>query len=204
MGDDRLMDKFILASQSPRRKELLERIGLEFDILVSDADEDNIDKSLSPELYVQELAILKANAAALSLRNRKEKSGIVISADTVVTSEGKILGKPRNEDEAKEMLSMLSGRVHEVYTGVCVMRISDGFLASNAEKTLVYFKELSEDMIDNYIKTGECMDKAGAYGIQGMGALLVKKIDGDYFNVVGLPVSLLSDMLRENMDINIL
>ena len=198
------MEKFILASASPRRRELLEQIGMKFDILISDADEDGIDKSLPPELYVQELAILKANSAAQSLRNQNEKKGIVISADTVVSCDGKILGKPHNEAEAEEMLSLLSGRVHEVYTGVCIMRISDGFIASDAEKTSVHFKNLTDSMINNYIKTGECMDKAGAYGIQGIGSLLVKKIDGDYFNVVGLPISMLSDMLKENMNTEIL
>ncbi|MBR5507150.1 MAG: septum formation protein Maf, partial [Clostridia bacterium] len=160
------MEKFILASASPRRRELLEQIGMKFDILISDADEDGIDKSLPPELYVQELAILKANSAAQSLRNQNEKKGIVISADTVVSCDGKILGKPHNEAEAEEMLSLLSGRVHEVYTGVCVMDISNGFSVAEYEKTTVFFNELSEKKINAYIKTGEPFDKAGGYGIQ--------------------------------------
>ena len=201
------MIDFILASGSPRRKELLELIGLEFKVIVSQADEDSVSKDLKPELYVQELALLKASATAKEvLRN---KNAVIISADTIVTLDGQILGKPKDEDDAFNMLSKLSGRElpiceHEVYTGYCVMRISNGKAVCGKVRTKVKFKDLSDDKIRGYINSGEPMDKAGAYGIQGLGSLLIEKIDGDYFNVVGLPISALADTLEDEMDIKIL
>ena len=194
------MIDFILASGSPRRKELLELIGLEFKVIVSQADEDSVSKDLKPELYVQELALLKASATAKEvLRN---KNAVIISADTIVTLDG--LCKPKDEDDAFNMLSKLSGREHEVYTGYCVMRISNGKAVCGKVRTKVKFKDLSDDKIRGYINSGEPMDKAGAYGIQGLGSLLIEKIDGDYFNVVGLPISALADTLEDEMDIKIL
>ena len=173
------MIDFILASGSPRRKELLELMGLEFKVIVSQADEDSVSKDLKPELYVQELALLKASATAKEvLRN---KNAVIISADTIVT-----------------------GREHEVYTGYCVMRISDGKAVCGKVRTKVKFKDLSDDKIRGYINSGEPMDKAGAYGIQGLGSLLIEKIDGDYFNVVGLPISALADTLEDEFDIKLL
>lgn len=196
------MIDFILASGSPRRKELLELMGLEFKVIVSQADEDSVSKDLKPELYVQELALLKASATAKEvLRN---KNAVIISADTIVTLDGQILGKPKDEDDAFNMLSKLSGREREVYTGYCVMRISDGKAVCGKVRTKVKFKDLSDDKIRGYINSGEPMDKAGAYGIQGLGSLLIEKIDGDYFNVVGLPISALADTLEDEMDIKIL
>ena len=196
------MIDFILASGSPRRKELLELMGLEFKVIVSQADEDSVSKDLKPELYVQELALLKASATAKEvLRN---KNAVIISADTIVTLDGQILGKPKDEDDAFNMLSKLSGCEHEVYTGYCVMRISDGKAVCGKVRTKVKFKDLSDDKIRGYINSGEPMDKAGAYGIQGLGSLLIEKIDGDYFNVVGLPISALADTLEDEMDIKIL
>lgn len=196
------MIDFILASGSPRRKELLELMGLEFKVIVSQADEDSVSKNLKPELYVQELALLKASATAKEvLRN---KNAVIISADTIVTLDGQILGKPKDEDDAFNMLSKLLGREHEVYTGYCVMRISDGKAVCGKVRTKVKFKDLSDDKIRGYINSGEPMDKAGAYGIQGLGSLLIEKIDGDYFNVVGLPISALADTLEDEMDIKIL
>ena len=165
------MIDFILASGSPRRKELLELMGLEFKVIVSQADEDSVSKDLKPELYVQELALLKASATAKEvLRN---KNAVIISADTIVTLDGQILGKPKDEDDAFNMLSKLSGREHEVYTGYCVMRISDGKAVCGKVRTKVKFKDLSDDKIRGYINSGEPMDKAGAYGIQGLGSLLI-------------------------------
>ena len=196
------MIDFILASGSPRRKELLELMGLEFKVIVSQADEDSVSKDLKPELYVQELALLKASATAKEvLRN---KNAVIISADTIVTLDGQILGKPKDEDDAFNKLSKLSGREHEVYTGYCVMRISNGKAVCGKVRTKVKFKDLSDDKIRGYINSGEPMDKAGAYGIQGLGSLLIEKIDGDYFNVVGLPISALADTLEDEMDIKIL
>ena len=134
----------------------------------------------------------------------RRKNSIIISADTVVTLDGKILGKPKDEKSAYEMLKNLSGRGHEVYTGYCVMRIADGKVVCNSVKTRVHFKELDDEKINSYISSGEPMDKAGAYGIQGKGALLISRIDGDYFNVVGLPVSALADTLEREFEINVL
>lgn len=196
------MIDFILASGSPRRKELLELMGLEFKVIVSQADEDSVSKDLKPALYVQELALLKASATAKEVL--LNKNAVIISADTIVTLDGQILGKPKDEDDAFNMLSKLSGHEHEVYTGYCVMRISDGKAVCGKVRTKVKFKDLSDDKIRGYINSGEPMDKAGAYGIQGLGSLLIEKIDGDYFNVVGLPISALADTLEDEMDIKIL
>ena len=196
------MIDFILASGSPRRKELLELMGLEFKVIVSQADEDSVSKDLKPKLYVQELALLKASATAKEVLHNK--NAVIISADTIVTLDGQILGKPKDEDDAFNTLSKLSGREHEVYTGYCVMRISDGKAVCGKVRTKVKFKDLSDDKIRGYINSGEPMDKAGAYGIQGLGSLLIEKIDGDYFNVVGLPISALADTLEDEMDIKIL
>lgn len=194
------MGNFILASASPRRKELLEQIGMKFDVLIADADETKVDKTIPVNLYVEELALIKAAAAAEMLNRAKDKTSLIISADTVVSCDGKILGKPKNEDDAVNMISMLSGREHEVYTGVCVMRMSDSFSVAGYEKTIVKFNDLSAEMIERYVKTKEYADKAGGYGIQGKGAVLVEKIDGDYSNVVGLPLSKLCKILENEFD----
>lgn len=193
------MAEFILASASPRRKELLSLICEEFDVVVSDADESSVSKDVPVNLYVQELALLKAAATAKEVLKRKD--AIIIAADTIVTLDGKILGKPNGADGAYEMLKGLSGRVHEVYTGYCIMRVSDGKTVCNSVKTEVEFKELTDEKIRRYIATNEPMDKAGAYGIQGLGSKLVKGIKGDYFNVVGLPVSAICDTLEREFEI---
>lgn len=194
------MTKFILASGSPRRKELLSRMGVDFDVLVSDVDEEKVAKDIPVRLYVQELALLKAGA---SMKNAP-KDAIIIAADTVVTLFGKVLGKPRDEDDARRMLLSLSAREHEVYTGVCVMRGRDGKTTCESVCTKVKFKPLTEDKINAYISTGEPMDKAGAYGIQGKGSMLIEGIEGDYFNVVGLPIARLTDILEKEFEIELL
>lgn len=191
--------RFVLASGSPRRKELLGEIIPSFDIIVSEADEDSVPKTLAPKLYVEELAMLKAAASAKTID--KKNNCIVIGADTVVTLDGEILGKPADKTDAFNMLKRLSGRKHEVYTGYCVMRLKDGTSVSRAEKTEVYFKELTDEEITAYIETGEPMDKAGSYGIQGLGGRFINKINGDYNNVVGLPVSALRDVLEREFEI---
>ena len=191
------MEKFVLASASPRRKEILEQVGLKFDIVISDADENSIKIDMPVSLYVQELALIKANAAAKTLLKIGEKDKIIISADTIVVKDGEILGKPKDEEDAFLMLSKLSGEEHEVYTGFCIMRTKDMFSVANYEKTTVKFQEISPEKIREYIETKEPMDKAGAYAIQGKGALFVEKIDGDYQNVVGLPVFKLAKILEE-------
>lgn len=195
------MAEFILASGSPRRKELLSAVGLEYMVLVPIADESSVPKDMSVDLYVQELALLKAAAVAKVAVTRQD--AVIIAADTIVALDGEILGKPKDEEDAFKMLKRLSGKKHDVYTGYCLMRERDAFTVCKSVKTEVYFKELDDDLIRRYIATGEPMDKAGAYGIQGKGALLVEKIDGDYFNVVGLPISSLSDTLKNEFDIEI-
>ena len=190
------MSEIILASASPRRRELLENMGLDFRVIVSEADESSIDNTVPPEIYVQQLALLKAATVAKSII--KNKKAIVISADTIVVSDGQILGKPKCYSDAENMLKSLSEKTHSVYTGFCVMRLSDAFTVCKNVRTDVTFKKLTDEKIKGYIKSGECMDKAGSYGIQGLGAMLVDKIDGDYFNVVGLPVSKLSRVLEDD------
>lgn len=198
------MNKIVLASASPRRQEILKNIGLEFYVAVPDVDESGVAYAGDAGLYVQELALLKAAAAAKKLDIKKNKDTLIISADTVVISGGEILGKPKDEADAKRMLKSLSGKAHSVMTGICIFRMSDGFSVCDAVKTDVVFKNLSDNMIESYVVTKEPMDKAGSYGIQGKGAVLVEKIDGDYFNVVGLPVSRLFDILTDEFGINVL
>lgn len=183
------MKKVILASGSPRRKELLTLAGVDFTVKTADTDE-TYSEDLMPDEVVKLLATKKARAVA-----ELEKDAIIIGADTVVSVDNKILGKPKDYDEAFSMLSSLSGRSHFVYTGVCLI---DGEKETAfSQKTEVEFYELSKKEIDDYIKTGDCIDKAGAYGIQSKGCTLVKKIDGDYFNVVGLPVAETVRKLKE-------
>lgn len=178
----------ILASGSPRRKEILENAGYRFKIITADADE-TLPDGITPEDAVKLLAELKGNAVA------ENNSGVVVSADTVVAFDGNILGKPEDEKDAERMLKMLSGNTHSVYTGVCVQQGSRKI--SFFEKTDVKFYPLSDEEIRSYIDTKEPMDKAGAYGIQGKGAVLVEKINGDYLNVVGLPLARLSRVLKQ-------
>lgn len=181
----------ILASRSPRRRELLERVGLkEFQVISPDVDE-RVEPGLSPAGMVEELSLRKARAAA----DKTGPDGLIIAADTVVALDGAVLGKPRDGADAFAMLSALSGREHRVYTGVSVLR-GDRAVTEH-EETAVCFRALAPGEIWGYIATGEPMDKAGAYGIQGIGALLVSGIRGDYCNVVGLPVFRLGRMLRE-------
>lgn len=172
----------ILASQSPRRQELLKLITNDFEIKVSNVDE-TLPSGISPKDAVLYLSKIKAEPF-------KNHSDIIIGADTVVALDGKILGKPKNDENAREMLKFLSGKAHSVFTGVTL--IKGDITRSFSVETKVKFFDLTDEEIDEYIKTGEPADKAGAYGIQGYGSLLVEKIDGDYFNVVGLPVSKLA------------
>ena len=180
----------ILASQSPRRKELLGQMGLKgFKIIAPDVDE-TMEENLSPAQMVEELSLRKARAVADHV---EDEEALIIAADTVVVLDGGILGKPADEREAFGMLSALSGNRHRVYTGVTVLRGSRAI--TSHEETIVTFRELDPEEIMDYIATEEPMDKAGAYGIQGLGALLVSGIEGDYFNVMGLPVYRLGRIL---------
>ena len=181
----------ILASNSPRRRELLERIGItDFTVAAPNVDE-SVEPGLSPADMVEELSLRKAGAAAQNFGPDE----LIIAADTVVALDAGVLGKPRDEEGAFAMLSALSGRENRVYTGITVLRGDKA--VTQHEETAVTFRELSPDEIRGYIATGEPLDKAGAYGIQGVGALLVSGIRGDYSNVMGLPVFRLGQILRD-------
>ena len=190
---------FVLASKSPRRKELLGNIGINAQIIPSNVDESPY-KKLPPEQMVKELAMLKACDVARSLRGNT----VVIGADTCVCLGGKVFGKPQNMAEAEEMLRELSGKTHEVFTGFCVYNCKDGTAVSRAEVTHVTFRVLTDSEIKAYVKTREPMDKAGAYGIQKRGALFIEKIEGDFFNVVGLPLCSLASALKSEFSIDII
>lgn len=185
----------ILASKSPRRRELLAGLGADFTAAEA-MGEEMIPKEAAPAEAVIILARQKAEEVF------SKTGGTVIGADTVVVHEGRILGKPADEKEAFSMLLALSDGWHEVYTGLCV---TDGKKTVSAfEMTRVKFRRLSEAEIGRYIETKEPLDKAGAYGIQGLGSLLVQRIEGDYFNVVGLPLCRLGILLKEHFDITLL
>ncbi len=187
------MRKMILASASPRRRELLTQAGFSFEVKVSDADEVITEKE--PDKIVKELALVKACAVAAS-----ETEALIIGADTIVAVDGKILGKPRDAEEAFSMLSMLQGRTHQVYTGVALITREEELQKSHvfSEKTDVHMYPMTEQEIRAYIATGEPLDKAGAYGIQGRAAVYIRKIEGDYNNVVGLPISRLYQELKSS------
>lgn len=183
------MKRFIVASASPRRKEILHSAGYVFDIIPSGADE-SVDGELSPCETVKLLALKKAQFVA-----EKHPDAVVFGCDTVVVSGGVILGKPKDKADAFSTLKMLSGKTHEVITGVCITE--NGRSESFYEVTKVTFYPLSDETIESYIETAEVYDKAGSYGIQGFGSVLVEKIEGDYFSVVGLPISKTARLLSE-------
>lgn len=176
----------ILASKSPRRKELLSFITTDFTVKSADVDE-TLPQGITPDKAVEYLSRIKAQPL-------KNENDIVIGADTVVALDGKILGKPRDEADAFATLRMLSGREHSVFTGVSVIKGEK--IETFSVQTKVKMFELTDEEIEEYIATAEPFDKAGSYGIQGKGSLLVEKIDGDYFNVVGLPISRLNRVLK--------
>jgi nucleoside triphosphate pyrophosphatase len=187
--------KLILASSSPRRAGIMRNAGFTFEVRAT-----QIDESLRPResatAHVQRLATAKARAA-LEHAKRKKSAVIVIGADTVVVAQGRILGKPRNANDARRMLRLLSGRVHQVLTGVSVLRVSDRKELHHIEATRVHFAKLSNEDIDGYIATGEPFDKAGAYGIQAIGGRFIDWIEGCYFNVMGLPLARVWVMLGQ-------
>lgn len=181
--------KYILASSSPRRKELLKQIGIDYTVVVCDTDE-SYDKGMQPSDVVRELSSRKAKAVYHSIKNDLKEYTVIIAADTVVAHNDSILGKPKNFNDAVSMLKSLSGDKHAVYTGVTVLYCKENVKVSTfCEKTDVFFRKLTDDEIISYVNSGEPMDKAGSYGIQGKGAILIDKIDGDYFNIVGLPLT---------------
>ena len=178
----------ILASQSPRRKELMALFRIPFTVRVADIDE-TMDESKLPYDEVARVSRLKAMAVP------READDVVIAADTIVVCDGQVLGKPKDEADAHGMLRLLSGRDHQVMTGLTLLRGEK--CLSCTEVTDIHFRDLTEQEIDSYIRTGEPMDKAGSYGIQGGAALFAEKLCGDYFNVVGLPVCRLGKLLKE-------
>ncbi len=192
------MNKIILASASPRRRELLEQLGVEFEIIPSQVEEKM--KSMEPSRMVMELSEIKAEDIYNRLSQEEKELSTVIGADTVVAFEDQVMGKPQSNSEAIEMLSRLQNNTHQVYTGVTlIFRKGPGKVPSKIsffEKTDVTMYPISSDEIAAYVNTGEPMDKAGAYGIQGRGAAFIKEIHGDYNNVVGLPIGRLYQEMK--------
>lgn len=185
--------KFVLASASDRRIELLSRIIDDFTVMVSDFDESSIQLNDSIEEYVEEIALGKAKVVS----QKVEEDSIIIAADTVVVLDSKILGKPLDKEDAINILSNLSGRSHKVYTSLVLINNMNGKVLKETVPTEVKFSVLTEDEITTYINSGEPMDKAGAYGIQGKGGVFVEEIKGCYYNVVGLPLNRLRKLLLE-------
>jgi len=185
------MRRIVLASASPRRKELLGKLGLKFEVFSPDIEE-NYGQVVNPGELAVNLSRDKAQAAA-----PRFPDAVIIAADTIGWLDSQVLGKPGDSRAAFEMLKKMSGRAHLVVTGYTVLDTSSGKQVSASVGTKVYFRTLSDAEIDAYVKTGEPLDKAGAYAIQGLGALLVEKIEGDFFNVIGLPLGALSATLKE-------
>ena len=189
------MTKFILASASPRRKKLLQMIGLDFEVIPSQIEEIIEDKQ-SPEVLVKDLAYQKAvNVAKIKKKSNHIKDRVVIGADTVVAKDDELLAKPKDFTEAYEMLSLLNNSCHNVLTGISIIRNEE--VVTDFKQTKVYFKKLTPQEIKDYIATGEPFDKAGGYGIQAKGSLLVEKIEGCFYNVVGLSINKFVSMLKK-------
>ncbi len=185
-------EPLILASLSPRRRELLRMLSLRYETLVPEVAEGNRDTDETPEGYVERLARAKARWVPRGLPGHA-----VLAADTIVCLDGDVLEKPSDTEDARHLLRRLSGRWHEVYTGICLRRLSDERTVAGHERSRVLFATLPPELIEAYIATGEPRDKAGAYGIQGYGGLLVDRIEGCYFNVMGLPLARLRRLVRE-------
>jgi len=192
-----IMKKIILASGSPRRREILEKTGLTF-VVRESAYEEDMTLPLTPVELVKHLAAGKARAVVAD-----EPDALIIAADTFIVFGDNVLGKPKTEERAREMLKMLSGKENQVVTGVAIIDTATGLEVVFHDIAKVFIKELSEATIEAYIKTGDPLDKAGAYAIQGIGAVLIEKIEGDFFAVMGLPISRLADELKQ-FGINIL
>lgn len=190
------MEKIILASNSPRRREILKKF-IDFEVKTHDINEVK-DDDFPPQITVMGLAYEKGIVVA-----EENIDFVVISSDTIVEYNGKLLGKPKDRDEAREMIKSLSGKIHNVYTAYAIFKISKKIKYVDYEKSEVKFYDLSDKEIERYLDTNEYKDKAGAYGIQGFGALLVEKINGDYFNIMGLPISKLSRDLKRIFGISL-
>lgn len=185
--------KIVLASASERRQELLGRVVEEFETIISSFDEDMVKFEESISSYVEEIALGKAK----DVIKKVQKPSIIIGADTIVTIDNRVLGKPKNKLDAYNMLKSLSNRTHQVYTGVVLINTDTRKILKESIVTEVVFSKLTDNDINSYIKSGEPMDKAGAYGIQGKGGIFVEEIRGCYYNVVGLPLNKLNKMLKE-------
>ena len=184
--------KIILASGSPRRRELLKTAGIKDFIVIADTTEEIITPGLSPEEQVCKLSLQKAVNISKQCSNAND---LIIAADTLVYLDNEPLGKPESKSDAEKMLSKLSNRKHSVYTGITLLNTEKSI--SKAEKTDVYFREISNNEIKAYVETGEPMDKAGSYAAQGGAAIFIKRIEGDFFNVIGLPLCKLNEMLKK-------
>jgi septum formation protein len=187
--------KLILASASPRRAEILRNAGIQFEVRATDVDESRLTGEV-PGDYVRRLALAKALSAATEYRDSRDEA-LVLGADTVVVVDADILGKPASQDDARSMLRRISGRMHEVHTGLALVRAPGTMQRVVEEITRVHFASLTEREIEDYIATGEAFDKAGAYAIQGIAGRYVSRIEGCYFNVMGLPLARLWSLLRE-------
>ncbi len=186
-----------MASASPRRKELLEQIGVRFQVEPTEYEEETTSSS-EPRVMARELSLGKAKAAA-----RKHRKAIIIAADTLVVLGDRVFGKPHTNAQAREMLRALNGRTHSVITGFSILDTESGKVLSRSVETRVHMRKLTLKEIDAYVRTKEPLDKAGGYAIQGVGAVLVERIEGDFSNVVGLPLSALAESLKE-FGINVL
>lgn len=184
---------FVLASASLRRQELLQRINIPYEIIVSDFDEDSVPFEGDPESYVKKLAEEKANSVSKALST----DVVVIGADTVVYADGQILGKPKSRENAKRMMKLLQGTSHYVYSGVALIHPARNLNTTFSVVTTVSFSEMDDQEIDLYLTRDEWQDKAGAYGIQGAAGIYIREIHGDYYNVMGLPLQELYAHLRK-------
>ncbi|CAE78450.1 Maf family protein [Bdellovibrio bacteriovorus] len=186
----------ILASESPRRKQLLSEAGFSFDVVPVKVSEIP-NKNLNVNDQILDIARRKASAALPLLKSSRQDAFIVLCADTEVIFNGAPLGKPADRQDAYRILKLLSGKYHEVITAVCLVESSTGKEVSQTETTKIYFRQLTDDEIWTYIDTGEPMDKAGAYGIQGQGGKFIERFDGPFYNVVGLPIDLVKNLLSK-------
>jgi septum formation protein len=191
------MRRIILASKSPRRIDLLKQLGLKFEVIPSNIDEKKYI-SRDPEKSVKKIALMKANDVA-----KKNKNGIVIGSDTIVVFKGKIIGKPKNKNDAFKTLKKFSGKEHEVVTGLAIIDTISKKTLIDSVKTKVKFRKITDDEINDFIATGEPFDKAGGYGIQNFACIFIESVNGCFYNVVGLPLSKLTEMLK-HFNINIL
>ncbi|MBR0277623.1 MAG: septum formation inhibitor Maf [Clostridia bacterium] len=187
--------KIILASASPRRKTLMDLLGLDFEVVIGNIKENTVHKA--PENIVCDLSYQKA----LDVSKKLDKEHIIIGADTIVAYDNQILGKPKSKKDAVNMLKKLSGNTHSVYTGFTIIRNSDGKTITDYEKSDVTFYNIADSIIEKYVNTGEPMDKAGAYSIQGIASSFIKNLKGDYNNVVGLPIYKVSKYLYSDFNI---